>query len=144
MVDLVDLAREAVEDTGESTRVVFNTSFSDAPVIADRDKVKQVLINLLSNSVKFAPEETKITVSVASFDGRYRVGVRDEGPGISATDKERLFKRFSRLDATQTKPGSGLGLYLSRLIVERHGGHIWVESAPGEGTTFYFELPTAA
>lgn len=140
-VDVVEIAREAIADTGETGRTLFAARTDRAPVHADRDKVKQVFINLISNAVKFAPDNTPVTVSVATARQHVTVGIRDEGPGISAQDKERLFQRFSRLDGTSEKPGTGLGLYLSRLIVERHDGRIWVDSEPGRGTTFYFELP---
>ncbi|MFP5298086.1 MAG: sensor histidine kinase [Actinomycetota bacterium] len=142
-IDLAILAREAIDDTGEASRVIFERPPTPLVVEADRDKLKQVLINLISNAAKFAPERSPITITLEPADGEIDVGVRDEGPGISDEDKERLFKRFSRLDSTATKPGSGLGLYLSRLIIERHGGRIWVESELGAGTTFHFTLPVS-
>jgi signal transduction histidine kinase len=139
--DLVALATEAIEDTGEASRMTLATEHDELLVHIDRDKIKQVLINLMSNAAKFAPEGSEITISVKATDRGARVGVQDRGQGISETDQERLFRRFSRLDDTAHKPGTGLGLYLSRLIVERHGGRIWVESELGGGTIFYFELP---
>ncbi len=140
-VDLVELIEEAVEDTGESSRIEVHCGPGTAPVQIDRDKVKQVLINLISNAAKFSPDEATITIDLQRIEGAFRIGVQDRGPGISEEDRQRLFKRFSRLSPTQAKPGSGLGLYLSRLIVERHGGQIWVESEVGSGTTFYFTVP---
>lgn len=141
-LDLSGLAKEAIADTGESSRMILERPPRPLLVNGDRDKLKQVLINLISNAAKFAPERSPITVTVEDLEDEIRVGVRDEGPGIGPEDKERLFKRFSRLDSTAAKPGSGLGLYLSRLIVERHGGKIWVDSKPGAGTTFYFTVPS--
>ncbi len=143
-LDVVDLAQESIEDTGESSRLALASFTDEAPVLGDRDKLKQVFVNLISNALKFAPEETPVTVSISIEDEIVRIGVRDEGPGIAEEDKELLFKRFSRLDPTLTKPGSGLGLYLSRLIVDRHGGKIWAESQVGEGATFYFTLPVSS
>jgi signal transduction histidine kinase len=140
-VDLVALIGEAVEDTGESSRIEVRCEPAAAVVQVDRDKIKQVLINLISNAAKFSPDEAQITIGLDHSDGHYQIGVQDRGPGISEEDRQRLFKRFSRLTPTQAKPGSGLGLYLSRLIVERHGGRIWVESEVGAGTTFYFTVP---
>jgi signal transduction histidine kinase len=140
-LDATDLVHEAVEDTGEAGRIKVDTEVDAAPIDADRDKIKQVLINLLSNAAKFGPEDSPITVTLVQNDGAIVIGVRDEGPGMTTEEKSRLFQRFSRLESTAGKPGTGLGLYLSRLIVERHAGRIWVDSSPGEGTCFRFSLP---
>lgn len=141
IVDLVELVQEAVEDTGEGKRITFSCDCDAFVARLDKDKIKQVLINLLSNAVKFGGEDIAISVDVRTKDDRATISVTDRGPGIAPQDQERLFKRFSRLQPTVVKPGSGLGLYLSRLIVERHGGKIWVTSKLGEGTTFSFTLP---
>lgn len=139
--NMVELARESVTDTGESSRTVVETDGDTQMMEGDRDKLKQVLVNLISNAAKFAPEASPITVTVRRQSAEVVVGVEDRGPGIPTRDQARLFQRFSRLDQTSGKPGSGLGLYLARLIVERHGGRIWVESEPGKGTTFFFAIP---
>jgi signal transduction histidine kinase len=115
-------------------------------VEADLDRVVQVLLNLLSNAVKFcAPGRGRIEVTVTSGDRDVRVDVRDNGPGIDAADQALIFEKFRQVGDTATaKPaGTGLGLHISRQIVEHLGGRLWVESRPGEGACFSFTLPAA-
>jgi two-component system sensor histidine kinase VicK len=102
-----------------------------------------VLANLLENAVKYSPDGGLVEVEVAEVDGSLRFSVQDPGIGIPAGDHERVFERFFRLDPNQTRGvgGTGLGLYISRELVRRMGGRIWVESREGEGSTFAFELP---
>ena len=98
--------------------------------------------NLLSNAVKYSPQNSKILVSVVNKDGCILVGVSDEGKGIAPEDQARLFRSFERLqEGSSNKPGLGLGLLVCKRLVEAHGGQIWVDSRPGEGSTFYFSLP---
>jgi PAS domain S-box-containing protein len=115
------------------------------PVAAVADRMRQVLANLVENAVKYSPEGGAVTVSLAEDDGRLLVSVRDPGIGIPATEQERIFERFYRLDPHLTRGvgGTGLGLYICRELVRRMGGRIWVESRLGEGSTFSFELPLA-
>jgi Na+/proline symporter/nitrogen-specific signal transduction histidine kinase len=116
------------------------------PVPADRDRVKQVLLNLLSNAAKFCDEERgRVVVELAIQDGAARVNVRDNGPGIDPEDQEVIFDRFRQsLRGVAERPsGTGLGLPISREIIRHLGGELWVESAPGEGSTFSFTLPLA-
>jgi signal transduction histidine kinase len=119
----------------------------DAPlplVAADPDKLRQVLVNLVENAVKYS-REGRIQVRVGSHYGSVRFSVEDEGPGIPPSQHERIFEKFYRLDPhmRQGVGGTGLGLYICRELVEGMHGDIWVESAPGEGATFAFELPVA-
>jgi signal transduction histidine kinase len=113
-------------------------------VAADPDKVRQVLVNLVENAVKYT-REGRIEVSVQRRNGSVRFSVRDEGPGIPAAQHERIFEKFYRLDPNMTQGvgGTGLGLYICRELIESMQGEIWVESVPGEGSTFNFELPVA-
>lgn len=144
--DLVELAGEAALDSGGGGRVAVAASAEPLTATVDRDKIKQVLVNLVSNALKFAPDPTPITVSVRAEEvltGAQRwaeVAVEDFGPGIAAHDLPKLFHMFARVGA-RDKPGSGLGLYASKAIVERHGGSMWVDSEPGRGSRFSFRLP---
>jgi signal transduction histidine kinase len=116
-------------------------------VRADRVRVRQVLLNLLSNAIKFTPDGGRISISGRSDDGgrEVRVEVRDSGIGIAPDDQAKLFTEFTQLDASASRQyeGTGLGLALSRRLIELHGGLIGVQSAPGQGSTFWFTLPTA-
>ena len=101
-----------------------------------------MVFNLLSNAVKFAPAGGVIDVSAAQVDGEVRVSVRDDGPGIAPEDQMRIFEEFQQAAAgKQQREGTGLGLALSKRLVELHGGHIWVDSELGKGSTFAFTLP---
>jgi signal transduction histidine kinase len=146
--------REVVADTVTGMSQVFeerdirvNTSVPPAlkPVRADVDRMIQVMLNLLSNAAKFCePGRGQIEIAVSEHSGALRVDVRDNGPGIDPADQKVIFDKFRQVGDTLTsKPhGSGLGLHISRQIVEHFGGRMWVESAPGKGACFSFTLPT--
>src|SRR5215510_10534505 len=113
-------------------------------VWADRDKVKQVLMNLIGNAIKFTPSGGRIAVSTANDRrGWVRVSIRDAGPGIPVSEQEKIFEKFYQVtqDGGPKPKGTGLGLAISKSLVELHGGKIWVESQPGCGSTFSFTLP---
>jgi len=108
----------------------------------DEPKVKQVLLNLLSNALKFTPEGGRIDVRARMEDGMAEIAVADTGIGIAPTDQEAVFEEFRQVGAADKKAeGTGLGLALSRKFIELHGGRIWVKSEPGTGSTFTFTLP---
>ena len=112
-------------------------------IVADERKVKQVVVNLLANAVKFTPDGGTITLRAARENGAIRLAIHDTGIGIAAEDQERIFEEFQQA-GTQTeksREGTGLGLTLSRRMVELHGGTITVDSAPGKGSTFTVALP---
>jgi signal transduction histidine kinase len=112
-------------------------------VMADPVHLRQVVDNLVSNAVKYSPPGSTVTVSVEQQNSGWRVNVQDEGPGITAADREHLFKDFARLSAKPTggEKSTGLGLAISRRAVEAHGGQIGVDSEPGHGANFWFTLP---
>jgi signal transduction histidine kinase len=109
---------------------------------ADERKVKQVLLNLLSNALKFTPEGGRIDVRAAVCDGTAKISVADTGVGIAPEDQEAVFEEFRQVGTASKKvEGTGLGLAISRKFIELHGGRIWVESQMGLGSTFTFTLP---
>ncbi len=111
----------------------------------DAHRIAQVITNLLSNAIKFSPGGGAIEVAAAREDEAIRVSVRDHGAGIAANDLPKLFRKFQQIDSSSTRRagGTGLGLVISKGIVEQHGGRIGVTSTPGEGSTFWFTVPTA-
>ena len=147
-VDLADMAASAVETLRKTTeKHDFALDFpEDFPIIlGDGERLRQVLTNLIGNAIKYSPEGGLIKVGGQADlqTSKIRLYVSDEGIGISPADHELIFERFHRVDnrlARQT-PGTGLGLFLVKSVVEAHGGRIWVNSTPGEGSTFWVELP---
>ncbi len=125
---------------------VRTRAVSSSGVLADRGKLRQVLLNLLSNAVKFSAEQTVIEIGAEDAGSAVRFWVRDQGPGMDEALIARLFRPFVQGDSTMVKKhqGTGLGLAISKRLVEEHGGTIEVASAPGKGSTFSVTLPTAA
>jgi signal transduction histidine kinase/CheY-like chemotaxis protein len=128
------------------TRFVVKAACDGAMVLGDKDRLMQVMANLLSNAAKFTPSGAGVEVAVQPHGWRLRVSVIDHGPGIPQEFQSRIFEKFSQADSSDTrkKGGSGLGLAISKAIVERHGGLLDFATRSGEGTTFYFELPAMA
>ncbi|RKR84869.1 PAS domain S-box-containing protein [Mucilaginibacter gracilis] len=112
-------------------------------VYADSDKIGSVISNLLSNAVKYSPKGNEVKIKCAYVNQTAQISVADQGIGINAHDIDKLFERYYRVENNNTLhiSGFGIGLYLSAEIIKRHDGHIWVESEPGVGSTFYFSLP---
>ncbi|MBI5709976.1 MAG: hybrid sensor histidine kinase/response regulator [Candidatus Eisenbacteria bacterium] len=131
----------------EERRIQLDVDLAeDMPdLLLDANRVAQVLTNLLSNAIKFSPPEGRIELGVRCERETVRVWVRDYGEGIAAEDVPKLFRKFSQIDSGSTRKvgGTGLGLVICKGIVEQHGGTIGVETTPGEGSTFFFTLPTA-
>jgi len=144
--DLRSLVNRAVEtlhplsDRKEHT-VSFHWPEALSQVEVDRRRIEQVLTNMLSNAIKFTPKQGQIDLSITETAGSLRVCVADNGPGIAAEDRARVFDKFYVVADGRGLSGLGLGLYLAREIVELHGGRIWVDSQLGEGSTFCFEVP---
>lgn len=148
-IDLPKMARRAVETLSATTdRHQFVLAFADdfPPIDGDQERLQQVITNLISNAIKYSPDGGTITIGGQGQDGNALCFVRDEGIGIPPADHERVFERFHRVDngLTRKAPGTGLGLFLVRAVIEAHRGQVWVESKPGEGSTFWLSLPIQA
>jgi signal transduction histidine kinase len=147
-VDLSQLVRHAVEtmrhDAPESISLSAATNGS-ADAIGDRDRIEQVLVNLIDNAVKYSPDGGEVVVSTVPTAASVRVEVADQGIGIPPAEQEAVFEKFYRADPQHraAPSGTGLGLYICRELVQRMGGTIGVRSSPGGGSTFWFQLPRA-
>jgi PAS domain S-box-containing protein len=156
---LDNLVRECVEEQRllAPSRTIRLQLPPAGPVraLADADRIDQVITNFLTNALRYAPEDRPITVTLAVEDASARVSVRDEGPGIPVEEQQRIWAQFEQAASSSSQrrreePGAappshqtglGLGLYISREIIERHGGQVGVDSAAGRGATFWFTLP---
>nr|MDQ2905753.1 HAMP domain-containing histidine kinase [Chloroflexota bacterium] len=149
--DLVALVREVVEDqrllTPARSIHLDRLPPGEVPVLADADRLRQVVNNYLSNALKYSETTSPIEVGVERMGTQARVLVRDHGPGLSQADQQRVWERFYRALSVENKSpsaaGLGLGLHISRMIIEQHSGQVGVESEPGTGSTFWFALPLA-
>ncbi|TLM62362.1 MAG: PAS domain S-box protein [Deltaproteobacteria bacterium] len=142
--DLNGVVGEVVQRFAErSPRHAFTLALETIPQVSvDADKLSQVFDNLLSNAVKYSPRGGAIEVRSSRHDGLVRFAVADEGIGMTPAQQARIFDKFYRADNSDTAVGGlGLGMSIVKLIVESHGGRIWVTSRPGEGTTVFFEIP---
>jgi GAF domain-containing protein len=142
--DIAQTVRSTLEPLAADKKLGFKVEV--APQLpsghGDGRRLTQVLINLVGNAIKFT-DAGEIAIKAEANNGSFHVSVRDTGPGISSADQARLFQEFQQADnaITKKKGGTGLGLAISKRIIEMHGGRIWVESQPGQGSTFAFTLP---
>jgi len=145
VVELVRQSVQALQDTAAQAGVQLHTDIEELSVCADGDRIVQALVNLLGNAIKFSPRDSLVTVTVSHGDGCALFSVGDRGRGIPPDQLDSIFERFSQVDVSDAreKGGSGLGLAIARGIVESHGGRLWAESVPGQGSTFCFTLPLA-
>jgi len=117
----------------------------EAPMRGDAHRIKQILLNLISNAIKFSPSDSVVNVEALRMEREIRFTVKDSGCGIRESEQGQLFQEFHQTDSAKTVPdGSGLGLAICRRLIELHGGRIWVESAPGAGSKFHFTIPAAS
>jgi len=149
--DLAGIVRDALDEQRQvnPTRAIHLETPHKRPIPVDADagRIGQVVINYLSNALKYSLEDQPVTVGLDVEGATARVWVRDAGPGIAPDDQERIWERFYRVGGIEHRHGSsvglGLGLHISRTIIAQHDGQVGVDSAPGEGTTFWFVLPLA-
>ncbi len=146
-LSLLKLVTETIEDikaSDQSHQIHFELSHDkDIEVFADRDRIAQVISNLLTNAIKYSPHATEVQVTMDVENDTATVSVQDYGIGMDSAELDKIFDRFYRVSGADevTFPGFGIGLYIARDIMERHGGRVWVESTKNVGSTFYFSLP---
>jgi GAF domain-containing protein len=142
--DIAQTVRSTLEPLAADKKLGFKVEVAPQlpPGHGDGRRLTQVLINLVGNAIKFT-DAGEVAIKAEAKNGSFHVSVRDTGPGISSADQARLFQEFQQADnaITKKKGGTGLGLAISKRIIEMHGGRIWVESQPGQGSTFTFTLP---
>ncbi len=151
-IDLLELAREVVDEMRACFASRGDISIDLAvpatidSLVGDSDKLRQVLINLIDNAVKYSPDGGRVDVAVEARDGGVRISIRDEGIGIAPLEQRRIFGKFYRVDPALTRGvgGTGLGLYICRELVRRMEGRLSVRSEEGKGSTFVVELPVQA
>ncbi len=139
IAELLDGAR-GVMDVG---RVKVHIPEGMARVSADHERLERVLMNLIGNALKYSAPDTEVSIKAVRSKGEVTVSVMDRGQGIAPEDVPHIFERFYRVKGIRKAEGLGLGLYISRMLVEAQGGRIWVESELDKGSTFYFTLPLA-
>jgi two-component system, NtrC family, sensor histidine kinase KinB len=141
------LANEAADAVkriadGRHQKLSVNLPTNLPAVLVDVDMIRRVLINLLENAAKYSPINGSIEISAQAAPGRVQITVQDDGPGIPESERERIFDKFTRLKKQSGPDGLGVGLAFCKLAIQGHGGKIWVESAPKQGSRFIFTLPT--
>jgi PAS domain S-box-containing protein len=147
--NLVDILNSSISDMfglsqSSQVSIVSETELSHIDIYGDSDRLTQVMVNLIGNSIKYSPEGGVVTVAATIVNGSVMVTIGDEGPGIRPEDHIRIFETFHQSDSSDSraKDGSGLGLAIAKSIVELHGGSIWVESKLGYGSEFSFTIPS--
>lgn len=144
-ISLVDILKNCIENVSidfPKQSIHLNIMTQRKTVFADESQITQVVNNLISNAMKYSPDQSEIIITLSEVSDYLKVSVKDQGLGILQEDKEKIFERFYRAGNTQKKyPGMGIGLYICKKIIDEHQGTIWVESQSGEGSEFNFTLP---
>jgi signal transduction histidine kinase len=145
MFNLDSLIENIIDDFQQTTEThtIIKDGKLGTKIRADKNLITQVLNNLISNAIKYSPEAKKVIVKVKKQPNEVLIGVQDFGIGIPKESREKIFDRFFRINDTngQRFPGLGLGLYISKEIISKHNGRVWVESNGSKGSTFFFTLP---
>ena len=147
MSDVVQSVFTAVEPLANEKQLALKVELPSSLPVArgDERRITQVLLNLVGNAIKFT-DAGEVVIKASAVNGSFEVAVSDTGPGVAPADQEKIFEEFQQADSSSTrkKGGSGLGLSISKRIIEMHGGRLWVESEPSRGSTFSFALPINA
>ncbi|MFH1608763.1 MAG: HAMP domain-containing sensor histidine kinase [Patescibacteria group bacterium] len=133
------------EAHAQDIEIIFLKSQEREPaILADREKIRVVFQNLIENAIKYSKPHGKIFISLKEINGKIEISIKDAGIGISEEEKKKIFEKFYRTPSAQKKEviGSGIGLFTSKQIIEKHNGKIWFESKENDGTTFFFTIPT--
>ncbi len=148
--DLLDVTKKIIDDfysyvSQKKQQITLKTELTNAPLIADKLKIEEVLSNLINNAINYTLQGGKIVVEVRKEDDNFIVSVKDNGIGISKENINNIFKKFFRAENSEIQvKGTGLGLYIADKIINMHKGKMWVESKEKKGSTFYFSLPDNA
>jgi PAS domain S-box-containing protein len=142
VLKLLEEVTEIMRQTNTSHRIELRCGADQLMINADQQRIEQVIINLISNAVKYSPNAKLVIIKASTLGDKLRVSVQDFGIGIEKDQQERIFSRFYRVQSVADHiSGLGIGLYISNEIINRHQGKLWVQSSPGEGSTFFFEIP---
>lgn len=143
--NLNDLIRETIASfthvaSEKKIQLILKPTSNLRPVDCDRDRISQVLSNLIGNAIKFTPDEGSVTVGIEFINRETKISITDTGPGIAEDEKSKIFERFAQIN-NKDRRGLGLGLYISKMLIEAHAGKVGVKSTFGNGSTFFFVLP---
>jgi signal transduction histidine kinase len=142
--ELIDEGIESIHLSSPDYRFIRQGPRTNLTITADRQRIEQVIINLISNAVKYSPGKNEVIIKTIAEQDEVMVSVQDFGVGISSNYLKKIFSRFFRIEEQEGNfTGLGIGLYISKEIIERHKGAIWVESEPNKGSTFYFKIPVS-
>src|SRR5438105_6820302 len=146
LADVLVESVRSVQASAEQHTIYLDIAVQDTKIVADKMRMSQVIGNILDNAIKYSPQGGQVIVKLEEREGDYFVSITDQGIGISQEYLDHIFERFYRVRNTASRQysGIGLGLYVTRAIVEEHGGHIWVTNNKGLGCTFSFTVPVAA
>ena len=138
---MVDSTVENIQLTSP-THTIIKTGKVYGDVTGDKNRLEQVVINLLNNAIKYSPGASEVLINVEQENDKIKVSVKDTGIGMSKGSLNQIFEKYHRIEEhAQHFQGLGIGLYISYEIIQRHNGKLWVESEPGKGSIFYFTLP---
>ncbi|MEJ6980482.1 PAS domain-containing sensor histidine kinase [Pedobacter sp. P351] len=142
ILKVVDNAIEIFDHTNNSHEIILHSTCDNLTVVGDPNRMEQAIVNLLTNAIKYSSNSTKVDVFLSCTENEIKIGVKDYGCGIAPDKLEKIFSRFYRIeDVNPHISGLGIGLYITKQIIDRHNGKVWAESKEGEGSTFWFTLP---
>ncbi len=142
LLQLIDEIKDLMQQSYPSHKIELRAEFEKLIIQADKQRIEQVFINLISNAIKYSPNADKVYIHVISLDGKVKISIQDFGVGIKPEDQKQIFEKFYRVKGLAAHfSGLGIGLYISNEIISRHNGKLYVESEVGVGSTFSFEIP---